>query len=117
MQMMSTGDPKTAARLREARELAGHDSAADAARALGVGYSTYVSHENGTRGFKKAAAFKYARAFKVDPNWLLFGLGNPRGPDVLDKIKSLNEDNQKYVFKTIDTLLQQEAAERERSRR
>lgn len=115
--MQHMADLKLAARLKDARELAGYETGSDAARALGVPVGSYNCHENGSRGFKKAAALKYAKAFKVDPSWLLYGLGNPRGPDIVDKIKSLNEDNQRYVLKQIDTLLKQEQEERDRSRR
>lgn len=62
-------------RLRAAREKAGYDSAADAARAFGWTESAYRHHENGTRSFGPDAAKKYARAFKVKPGWLL-GLEN-----------------------------------------
>lgn len=58
-------------RLREARERAGFESAADAAQKFGWTESTYRSHENGTRGFGPDVAKKYGRAFKVKPGWLL----------------------------------------------
>jgi transcriptional regulator with XRE-family HTH domain len=107
-------DQKLANRLKEARELAGFETGSDAARALGVPIGSYNCHENGTRGFKRDRALKYAKAFKVDPQWLLYGLGNPRGPDIIDKIKALNEDNQRFVLKQIDTLLAQQQDERRR---
>jgi DNA-binding XRE family transcriptional regulator len=107
-------DQKLADRLKQARKLAGYESASDAARDLGVPVGSYGCHENGDRGFKRDRALKYARAFKVDPQWLLYGIGNPRGPDILDKIKALNEDNQRFVLKQIDTLLAQQQDERRR---
>ena len=58
-------------RLRAARLRAGFKKAAEAAAAHEWTLSTYRSHDNGTRGFDKAAAIKYGRAFKVDPSWLL----------------------------------------------
>lgn len=58
-------------RLKAARENAGFDSAADAARAFGWTESAYRHHENGTRNFGADAAKKYGRAFKVKPGWLL----------------------------------------------
>jgi SOS-response transcriptional repressor LexA len=60
-------------RLQKARQEAGYENAVDAARAFGWGQSTYISHENGARGLKPAVAEKYARAFKVTPEWLLYG--------------------------------------------
>lgn len=58
-------------RLKAAREKAGFESAADAARAFGWTESAYRHHENGTRGFGADAAKRYGRAFKVKPGWLL----------------------------------------------
>lgn len=60
-----------AERLRKARERAGYESAADAARRFGWRDSTYRHHENGTRSFGPDLAKKYGRAFKVKPGWLL----------------------------------------------
>jgi DNA-binding XRE family transcriptional regulator len=60
-------------RLQKARQEAGYENAVDAARAFGWGQSTYISHENGTRGLKPTIAEKYARAFRVTPEWLLYG--------------------------------------------
>ncbi|MCP3735652.1 S24 family peptidase [Sphingomonas sp. RP10(2022)] len=60
-----------ASRLREARNTAGFPSAAAAAAARGWTPSTYTSHENATRGFGVDEAKKYARAFRVNPGWLL----------------------------------------------
>jgi phage repressor protein C with HTH and peptisase S24 domain len=60
-------------RLRQAREAAGFASAAEAALRYGWTVTTYRHHENGTRGFKREQAAIYARAYKVTPEWLLFG--------------------------------------------
>ncbi len=68
-------DDAKALRLRTAREKAGYEKAIDAVRAFGWPQSTYLGHENGSRGFKDDAAKKYARAFKVSPEWLAFGRG------------------------------------------
>lgn len=62
-------------RLVISRERAGFDSAADAARALGVKLPTYYSHENGTGGLRASVAERYARKFKVSLDWLLTGRG------------------------------------------
>ncbi len=67
-------------RLRFAREKAGYETAADATEARGWTYSTYASHENGSRGIPRDKIRLYARAFKVNPLWLLTGEGNPDVP-------------------------------------
>ena len=66
-------------RLRRARKDAGFESAASAAERFHWKPSTYVGHENGLRGFRIDTAQHYARAFKVTPEWLLYG----RGEDAL----------------------------------
>jgi SOS-response transcriptional repressor LexA len=63
-------------RLRQARQGAGFESVADAARALGVSYPTYAGHENGSRGLRRDSLSKYARRFKVSVDWLLTGKGD-----------------------------------------
>lgn len=60
-------------RLKQARQRAGFSSAAAAATALGVPYSTYSQHENGTRPDFSKHAVLYGRRFGVTPEWLLFG--------------------------------------------
>lgn len=60
-------------RLRQAREKAGYTSANQAAEALGISRATYAQHENGLRGFPAARAERYARFFRVAPEWLLYG--------------------------------------------
>lgn len=62
-------------RLKQARVEQGLASAAEAARRFGWTTSTYAGHENGSRGMKMDAAEKYARAFHVSPEWLMFGGG------------------------------------------
>jgi DNA-binding XRE family transcriptional regulator len=74
-------------RLRHAREQAGYETAKAAAESMGASVSTYISHENGTRGFPAKRAIQYARKFKVTEEWLLYGKGNnPTGEkaDVID---------------------------------
>jgi SOS-response transcriptional repressor LexA len=61
-------------RLREARIKAGYPSAAAASRAFGWG-STYASHENGSRGILPDTAERYAKAFRVPAEWILFAKG------------------------------------------
>ena len=62
-------------RLRQARERAGFEHAKDAAKAMGVPVSTYIGHENGSRGYTIESAARYAHQFKVTEEWLLYGKG------------------------------------------
>lgn len=64
-----------AARLKMARETAGFATAKAAAEAMGVSVSTYIQHENGSRGIPAARAARYARFFRTTPEWLLYGRG------------------------------------------
>jgi len=70
------GMDNPADRLRRARVAAGFETAAAAAAALGVSQATYSQHENGIRGFPASKAEKYARRFRVTPEWLLYGRGD-----------------------------------------
>lgn len=63
-------------RLQEARRAAGYDTAADAARRFSWNVNTYSSNENGNRAFSRTKAIDYAKAFKVDLEWLLTGKGD-----------------------------------------
>jgi SOS-response transcriptional repressor LexA len=62
-------------RLRFARERAGYETAKAAAEAMGVSVSTYIQHENGSRGFPAGRAERYATFFRTTPEWLLYGRG------------------------------------------
>lgn len=64
-------------RLQEARKKAGFPTAPDAARAFGWPETTYFSHENGARGLRPTVAEKYAKAYRVPAEWLLYGKGKP----------------------------------------
>lgn len=68
-------------RLKSARIQAGYSTAAEAARALGIGLSTYSAYENGQNQFHKVAE-KFARRFNVNIEWLLFGRGQPKAPEI-----------------------------------
>lgn len=63
---------EAAHRLRSARLDAGFRTAAEAALALGLAVTTYINHENGTRGFSRHAPV-YAQHFGVDLEWLMTG--------------------------------------------
>jgi hypothetical protein len=62
-------------RLLEARRKAGYVTATEAADAHGWTVPTYLAHENGTRGVSMAKANLYARAYRVDLEWLITGRG------------------------------------------
>jgi len=68
-----------AERLRIARLRAGFSTAKEAAEAMGFPVSTYLAHENGSRGYPAAKAATYARKFKVPEVWLLYGTGPAPG--------------------------------------
>lgn len=63
-------------RLRTARLRAGYESAKAAALAMGAIVSTYIQHENGSRGYPAKTAARYAKFFRVGPEWLLYGRGS-----------------------------------------
>lgn len=73
--MIEPGD-----RLQQARASAGFQTATDAAHAHGWTPSTYLGHENGSRGISPAKAAEYAQAFKVSAEWLLFGTASDQKP-------------------------------------
>lgn len=68
-----------AERLRDARLRAGFSTGKDAAKAMGFAVSTYLAHENGSRGYPASKASAYARKFKVPEVWLLYGTGPAPG--------------------------------------
>ena len=71
--------PDPAERLRIARLRAGYATGKEAAEALGFPVSTYLGHENGSRGYPAKKAEIYARKFKVREQWLLYGVGEGPG--------------------------------------
>lgn len=79
-----------AERLRIARLRAGYETGKDAAEALGLPVSTYLSHENGSRGYPAKKAAVYARKFKVREQWLLYGIGEGPGENGDQKAEIIN---------------------------
>lgn len=77
-------------RLKEARIAAGFATAADAARAIGVKTPTYSRHENGSRGITPDAARLYGRAFKVGPEWILYGRAPEAGAPTEEAVDLVN---------------------------
>lgn len=81
---------KIAARLRAARLHAGFSSAEEAAASLGMTYSTYAAHENGSRGIGRAQEL-YARRFKVSLDWLKRGIGAGPGESEAETVQHIVE--------------------------
>lgn len=64
-----------AARLKEARIAAGYKGPKDIAERLGWNANNYKAHEYGRNGFGISDAKRFAKAFGVSANWLMFGNG------------------------------------------
>ena len=75
------GMTNPAERLRIARMGAGFSTGKEAAEALGFPVSTYLGHENGSRGISASRAVTYARKYKVREQWLLYGVGPGPGSE------------------------------------
>jgi len=61
-------------RVKLAREMAGFKSASEAARKhADININTLISAENGNRPISKKSAQKFANAFNVTPQWILYG--------------------------------------------
>jgi transcriptional regulator with XRE-family HTH domain len=88
-------------RLRQARILAGYETASDAARVMGLGVSTYSGHEDGNRGIRPDNGERYAQFFRVSYEWLMTGKGAPRktnGANTLDaRVALLTAEEQQLV--------------------
>jgi SOS-response transcriptional repressor LexA len=76
----ASGEAQAPARLRRAREERGFETAADAARALGMKPVSYAHYENGSLGFSRHAA-RFATFYGVNLEWLLTGHGPMKAPD------------------------------------
>jgi len=98
-------------RLAEAREKAGFETPGEAAASLGIAYSTYAAHENGTTGFKIDKAIQYARKFKVSLDWLLTGKGRGPSPesnkawDIFILMSDFAEDDLDYVKQAVEYVI------------
>ncbi|KZL26064.1 helix-turn-helix transcriptional regulator [Pseudovibrio sp. WM33] len=87
---------KPSERLKQARKAAGYKKATEAAHSMGINRVTYIAHENGNRGIGPEAAQKYANAFSVSAEWLLYGTEptqanspKPGSPDTAELVKTL----------------------------
>lgn len=100
---------KPAEILKTAREKAGFDKPTEAARAHGWVESTYISHENGTRGIGKQYAKRYAKAFGIREADLL---GISAAPDA----EGDTERSIRVIGETAVGLWQDTTIEREREK-
>src|SRR4051812_38731058 len=64
--------PTPGQRLQAARKSACFSTAEDAAQMFGWNPGTYRAHESG-RGLRVPSVQQYALAFRVQPEWLMFG--------------------------------------------
>lgn len=87
-------------RLKSARERAGYQSAKAAAEAMGIPVATYIQHENGARGYPTDKAQRYARFFRVRPEWLIYGTSNFDKLPMLGPTLYVIGEVQAGVFKT-----------------
>jgi len=101
-----------AERLRIARLRAGFTTGKEAAQSLGVAVSTYLGHENGSRGITAKQAELYARRFKVPEVWLLYGTGPAPGTDktgdesaeVVDIVKHMRPERRAEALRILRVL-------------
>jgi transcriptional regulator with XRE-family HTH domain len=99
-------------RLEWARICAGFETASDAARRYGWNENTYRSNENGQRGFSKKSAAKYAKAFKVPVEWLLFGQGSmvpPPDPELISLFSNLGPEEQETIRRLMQQMVRRAA--------
>lgn len=78
-----------AERLKAARLKAGYETAKAGAEAMGATVSTYIQHENGQRGYPAKTAARYAKFFRVAPEWLLYGRGSADPVAVVPVLQAL----------------------------
>ena len=102
---MASDDDMRASRLRHAREQAGFENAADAARRYGWPVVTYRSHENGIRGLKPAIAKKYAKAYKTSFSWLMTGEGELRSPGIDAELLALPPEVSAKIIEAVRALI------------
>lgn len=106
-----------AERLRIARLRAGFETGKEAAEAMGFPVSTYLAHENGSRGYPAPKAATYARKFKVPEVWLLYGTGPAPGAkvdgspsaEIIDIVEHLPPLRQQEALRILRILAGQES--------
>lgn len=87
------------ARLRWSRKQHGqYAKPTDAANAFGWKVSTYLGHENGDRNPSRAAAKRYARAYRVRWEWLLENEGAPAARPAVKLVGYLEGGSKVYFY-------------------
>lgn len=88
-----------ALRLRLARAHAKFDEPTEAAKFYNWTVSTYLSHENGTRGLTPTVAKKYAKTYKVSFPWLMSGEGTMTGPGIDADLAEMEQEESDELIK------------------
>lgn len=104
------------ARLKLAREHAGHESAAAAARALKLHHQNVRDQEAGRRGMDPAQLAFYAKAYSVSIEWLTTGRGamleTAPEPDaeIIDIWSRIPETNREAARRMLEALQKKDRA-------
>lgn len=102
-------------RLKTARVNAGFDSAAQAAKALGVTESRYRAYENGQNKYGPDEAAQFARRFGVRAAWLLLGedpmaAGDaPSSPEekvIMDRLARLDPEQRARLMSAFELMIE-----------
>lgn len=90
-------------RLRKARA-ALYPSASRAAKTHNWTVSTYIAHENGQNDYSPEQAEIYGKAYKVSPEWLLFGGKAHMGIDA--QLAMLPKDDADRLFEKFNAMIE-----------
>lgn len=82
---------------------------------MGVSYSTYAGHENGSRGIKRDSLRRYAKFFTVSPAWLEYGPGSDNMTNTKGEAPQEADLPQAKSVATRDDLITHVTAESEKS--
>lgn len=103
--MAAPKDLSKAERLRIARIAAEPGGARAVAERHGWNANTFKAHDNGTNGFDDQQAMEYAKAFKVTPEWLMFGRGEgPALPAVVRGVVQLERASSPFVVEDLEAI-------------
>lgn len=91
-------------RLKQAREYAGYETAADAARALKLHPQNVRDQEAGRRGIDGPQFTQYARDYGVNLEWLVSGQGEMTGADIVDIWSRIPEANRNAAREMLKAL-------------
>jgi len=95
-------------RLRRARIDAGYRSASSAAKLHGWTISTFIAHENGQNHFDAAQAEIYAKAFKTQAEFLMFGrnINSTALPGIDRQLLQLPADDAKALIEKFNAMIE-----------